>query len=69
MPVPIQPLAVSAYTVTSALGHGLESHIAALSATRGGLRQNDFSSAPLACWIGRVDGVEDAALPAAHAVW
>ncbi|WP_205746335.1 beta-ketoacyl-[acyl-carrier-protein] synthase family protein [Dyella amyloliquefaciens] len=69
MPVPIQPLAVSAYTVTSALGHGLESHVAALSATRGGLRQNDFSSAPLACWIGRVDGVEDAALPAAHAVW
>ncbi|HEY8682335.1 MAG TPA: beta-ketoacyl-ACP synthase, partial [Rhodanobacter sp.] len=24
---------------------------------------------PLACWIGRVDGVEDEALPAAHAVW
>jgi 3-oxoacyl-[acyl-carrier-protein] synthase-1 len=35
----------------------------------GGLRENDFSSAPLACWIGRVAGVEDASLPAAHAVW
>jgi len=69
MPVPIQPLAVSAYTVTSALGHGLESHLAALSSARGGLRENDFSSAPLACWIGRVDGVEDAPLPPAHAVW
>jgi 3-oxoacyl-[acyl-carrier-protein] synthase-1 len=69
MPVPIQPLAVSASTATSALGQGLESHLAALSGGRGGLRQNDFSSAPLACWIGRVDGVEDAALPAAHAVW
>ncbi|HET6553013.1 MAG TPA: beta-ketoacyl-[acyl-carrier-protein] synthase family protein [Dyella sp.] len=69
MPVPIQPLAVSAYTATSALGHGLESHAAALAATRGGLRQNDFSSAPLTCWIGRVEGVEDAALPAAHAIW
>lgn len=69
MPVPIQPLAVTAYTATSALGHGLEHHLAALSAARSGLRPNDFSSAPLACWIGRVEGVEDAALPAAHAVW
>jgi len=69
MSVPIQPLAVSAYTVTSALGQGLESHLAALSTGHGGLRENDFSSAPLACWIGRVDGVEDAALPAAHAAW
>ncbi|WP_445145182.1 beta-ketoacyl-[acyl-carrier-protein] synthase family protein [Dyella sp. Tek66A03] len=69
MSVPIQPLAVSAFTATSALGHGLESHLAALAASRGGLRPNDFSSAPLACWIGRVDGVEEAQLPAAHAVW
>jgi 3-oxoacyl-[acyl-carrier-protein] synthase I len=69
MSVPIQPLAVSSYTVTSALGQGLQSHLAALSSSRGGLRENDFSSAPLACWIGRVDGVEDAALPAAHAAW
>ena len=69
MPVPIQPLAVSAYTATSALGQGLASHFAALSSHRGGLRENDFSSAPLACWIGRVAGVEDASLPAAHAVW
>ena len=69
MSVPIQPLAVSAYTATSALGHGLENHVAALAASRGGLRPNDFSSAPLACWIGRVDGVENAPLPAAHAVW
>lgn len=69
MSVPIHPLAVSAFTVTSALGQGLEAHLAALSTGRGGLRENDFSSAPLACWIGRVDGVEDAPLPAAHAMW
>ncbi len=69
MSVPIHPLAVSAYTATSALGQGLESHLAALSSGRGGLRENDFSSAPLACWIGRVDGVEEAELPAAHAAW
>jgi 3-oxoacyl-[acyl-carrier-protein] synthase-1 len=69
MSVPIQPLAVSAYTVTSALGQGLDSHLAALSSSHGGLCENDFSSAPLACWIGRVDGVEEAELPAAHASW
>ena len=69
MSVPIQPLAVTAFTATSALGHGLERHVAALAASRGGLRPNDFSSAPLPCWIGRVDGVEEASLPAAHAVW
>ncbi|MHA6205856.1 beta-ketoacyl-[acyl-carrier-protein] synthase family protein [Dyella soli] len=69
MSVPIQPLAVSAFTATSALGHGLESQFAALSARHGGLRPNDFSSAPLDCWIGRVDGVEDTPLPAAHATW
>ncbi|TCI09189.1 beta-ketoacyl-[acyl-carrier-protein] synthase family protein [Dyella soli] len=65
----MQPLAVSAFTATSALGHGLESQFAALSARHGGLRPNDFSSAPLDCWIGRVDGVEDTPLPAAHATW
>ncbi len=69
MSVPFQPLAVRAFTATSALGQGLENQFAALAAGRGGLRPNDFSSAPLACWIGRVDGVEEAALPAAHAAW
>ena len=69
MPVPISPLAVRAYTATSALGHGLASHLTALADARGGLRRNDFSSAPLDCWIGRVEGVEYAPLPAAHAAW
>lgn len=69
MSVPIHPLAVSAYTVTSALGHGLQDHLHALDTARGGLRANDFSSAPLACWIGRVSGVESNALPSALAAW
>lgn len=69
MPQPIHPLAVSAYTVTSALGHGLAAHRAALESARGGLRPNDFGDAPLACWIGRVDGVEAAPLPAALTAW
>ena len=63
------PLAVTAYTVTSALGLGQEAHLDALARQRSGLRPNDFSSAPLACWIGRVDGVEAVALPAPFAQW
>lgn len=69
MPDPIVPLAVSAYTATSALGHGLHAHLDALLAERGGLRSNAFSSAPLPCWIGQVDGVEDAPLPASLMAW
>ena len=74
MVTPMSPLAISAYTATSALGRGLDAHLAALQESRSGLRANDFSnmdfsSAPLACWIGRVDDVEALPLPAAHASW
>jgi 3-oxoacyl-[acyl-carrier-protein] synthase-1 len=69
MPDSIAPLAVSAYTATSALGHGLPAHLDALLAERSGLRPNAFSSAALPCWIGQVDGVEDAPLPASLAAW
>ena len=69
MPDRIAPLAVSAYTAASALGHGLTAHARALALGAGGLRPNDISSAPLPCWIGRVEGVEDAPLPAHLAGW
>ena len=67
MPSRITPLAITACTATSALGHGCESHAQALHARRGGLRANDFTGTPLACAIGRVDGLEQAALPDAFA--
>jgi 3-oxoacyl-[acyl-carrier-protein] synthase-1 len=69
MPDLMTPLAVTAYTATSAIGHGLTAQFDALQAARSGLRPNDFSSAPLDTWIGRVAGVEDAPLPSALAVW
>ena len=69
MPTTIPPLAVTAFTVTSALGQGLASHRVALEAGRSGLKPNDFSSQPLACWIGRVAGIEATALPDSLAVW
>jgi len=69
VPARIEPLAITTYSATSALGHGLAAHLEALRNARGGLRANDFSSAPLECRIGRVTGVEDAALPAPLAHW
>lgn len=69
MRVSTLPLAVTAHTVTSALGCGLDAHRDALYRQRSGLRANDFSSTPLPCWIGRVDGLETAALPRNCAEW
>ncbi len=65
----IPPLAITAYTATSALGAGLDAHRRAIRERRGGLRRNDFTSTPLDTWIGRVDGLESESLPAAHARW
>lgn len=68
-PPPMPPLAIRAFTATSALGRGLAAHRDALRARRSGLRRNDFGPQPLETWIGRVDGVEDAPLPSAWARW
>lgn len=70
----IAPLAIRAYTATSALGRGLDAHAAALREGRSGLRRNDFGegvqgTARLETWIGRVDGLEEAPLPAQWADW
>ncbi len=63
------PLAIAAYTATSAMGRGVRAHLDALRAQRTTLRANDFSAAQLPCWIGRVDGVEASPLPSAMASW
>jgi 3-oxoacyl-[acyl-carrier-protein] synthase-1 len=63
------PLAITAYTASSAIGTGLSAQLETLRQARSGLRPNNFSSAPLACWIGRVDGVEDVSLPSSLAAW
>ncbi|MGV7195417.1 beta-ketoacyl-[acyl-carrier-protein] synthase family protein [Xanthomonas axonopodis] len=63
------PVAVTAFTSTTALGAGLAAQAAGLRAQRSGLRRNDFGPQPLPCWIGRVDGVEDVVLPAALQGW
>ena len=58
VPTRIAPLAITAFTATSALGHGLGAHADALCRDRGGLTANDFTRVPLPCAIGRVAGLE-----------
>ncbi|WP_103073741.1 beta-ketoacyl-[acyl-carrier-protein] synthase family protein [Solilutibacter silvestris] len=65
----MSPVAIRAHTATTALGRGRRAQADALREGRSGLRQNDFSHAPLACWIGRVDGLEDETLPDSLAGW
>ena len=69
MPTRIAPLAITAFTATSALGHGRGAHADALRNDRGGLRDNDFTRATLPCAIGRVDGLESAPVPDAFSAY
>ncbi|MDH5824515.1 beta-ketoacyl-[acyl-carrier-protein] synthase family protein [Luteimonas sp. RD2P54] len=62
-------LAIRAYTATTALGRGRAAQAEALEQRRGGLRRNDFGGDPLETWIGRVEGLEQAPLPAAAGAW
>ena len=64
------PLALRAYTATTALGRGRQAQLDGLRERRSGLRPNDFgegatAEARLETWIGRVDGVEEVVLPEA----
>ena len=64
------PLAIRAYSATTALGAGLAAQLEGLRSRRGGLRRNDFdAAAPLDTGIGRVEGLEDAPLPDLAARW
>lgn len=63
------PLKVLTHTATSCLGQGRDAHYRALTEGRSGLRENDFTRAPLATCIGRVDGLESAALPPRWIDW
>jgi 3-oxoacyl-[acyl-carrier-protein] synthase I len=61
---------VTAYTATTAVGHGTGALRTALRERRSGLRPNDFGNDDrLPTWIGRVDGVEAVQLPSALAGW
>ena len=53
-------------TAVSAMGHGRTAILGSLLEGRSGLRRNDFDGAG---WIGRVEGIEQHALPPAHAAF
>ena len=55
----MKPLAISAFTATSALGRGSAAMLDALRRGASGLKPNDFDRAELRAWIGRVAGLED----------
>ena len=65
----IAPLRVTACTLISAAGTGLAASLDALGARRSGLRPNDFGTAPLETWLGRVAGIESTSLPARLLGW
>jgi 3-oxoacyl-[acyl-carrier-protein] synthase-1 len=62
-----QPLAVSAITLVTALGHGKAPTLAALRAGHSGLKQQDFETAAIGTWLGVVEGADTVTLPAALA--
>jgi len=57
------PLAITASTLTTALGAGRAATLAALQAQRSGLAPLRFENLPLATWTGEVEGVDAIALP------
>jgi 3-oxoacyl-[acyl-carrier-protein] synthase-1 len=59
----MKPLAIPAYTVTTAVGRGRDVHLAALRAERTGLAEQKFEDAELATWIGAVAGLDAVRLP------
>lgn len=71
-PARIAPVAVRSFTASCALGQGVEPLARGLAANLSGLRPNDLADLPdprLPCAIGRVDGIESQAWPAAWSAW
>ena len=58
------PLAVTDYTLATALGAGRAPTLAALRGARSGLAKRGFETAELDTWLGVVEGVDDERLPA-----
>lgn len=58
----MEPLYITAYTLTNALGRGREATLDALINERSGLMVNDFEDCTLETWIGRVQGLESVTL-------
>ncbi|MGY4827466.1 beta-ketoacyl-[acyl-carrier-protein] synthase family protein [Sphaerotilaceae bacterium SBD11-9] len=60
----MNPLAITASTLSTAMGHGRAATLEALRAQRSGLAPVRFMDLPLPTWVGEVAGVDATALPA-----
>jgi 3-oxoacyl-[acyl-carrier-protein] synthase-1 len=56
-------VAVTGFTLTTAVGRGTAATLRALRERRGGLRHKAFPASTLDTWVGMVDGVEATVLP------
>ena len=61
----MNPIPLSAYTMTTCLGHGLEATRAALRAGESGLAPLDFETVDLATYAGEIEGLDQVRLPEA----
>jgi 3-oxoacyl-[acyl-carrier-protein] synthase-1 len=53
----MNPLAITSFTATTALGRGLDAQLDALRAERSGLHDRGFEHSALSTWIGEVSGL------------
>ena len=60
----MKPLAVTDYTLASAIGTGRAAALASLREGRSGLQRRRFETAALDTWIGEVPGVDAVHVPA-----
>jgi 3-oxoacyl-[acyl-carrier-protein] synthase I len=65
----LHPLRIPAWTLCSSIGDGCAATLEALRSRRTGLRPNDFGTAPLPTWAGRVPDLEHQPLPTRFAAW
>ncbi|MEM7057556.1 MAG: beta-ketoacyl-ACP synthase [Pseudomonadota bacterium] len=65
----LSDITISARAAVSAVGSGKDAHIRAMETLTTGLRPCDFDPVNLNCFIGRVEGVEATAFPAAQAAF
>jgi 3-oxoacyl-[acyl-carrier-protein] synthase-1 len=64
----MNPLSITSFTATTALGRGLATQIQALREGRSGLGQKRFDACALSTWIGEVAAL-DTPLPASWEIW
>jgi 3-oxoacyl-[acyl-carrier-protein] synthase I len=69
LPKPITPTAITAHSLVSAAGVGLQALVDVCSSGQTALKPNTFTRLPLHTWAGEVQALRDLAWPARWAEW